>query len=55
MTKKEKFQKCDHHKNQKAFYYADSWTIGKPARKLCCICVDQLTTKIPNIKEALNI
>ncbi len=47
--------KCDHHKKQQAFYYMDSWTKGDPVRKLCCICVDGLITKIPNVKKTLNI
>jgi len=52
--KKEKVM-CDHHKRQRAFYYADSWIKGHPVRKLCCICVDGLITKIPNAKKTLNI
>ena len=46
---------CDNHKNQQAFYYVDSWIKKGPVGKLCCICVDKMITKIPGVKETLNI
>ena len=49
---KEKCENCGKHP---AEYTCESWCKENPEHRLCCVCVDQMITRIPGVKEALNI
>ena len=49
---KEKCENCGKHP---VAYTCESWCKENPEHRLCCVCVDQMITKIPGVKEALNI
>ena len=49
---KEKCENCGKHP---VAYTCESWCKENPEHRLCCVCVDQMITKIPGVKKALNI
>ena len=48
-------KKCESCGKHPAAYFCDSWCNDNPKRKICCVCADLMITKIPNVKEVLNI
>ena len=47
--------KCEACGKNQAAYFVDSWSKGSPKHKLCRVCVDEMITNIPNVKQVLNI
>ena len=47
--------KCEACGNHPVAYFVDSWVKKGRPRKMCCVCVDRMVTRIPNIKNTLNI
>ena len=50
--KKEYCEDCGKHP---VAYFCNSWVVGAPVRKICCVCADTMIARIPNVKEALDI
>ena len=47
--------KCENCGKHPVAYTCESWCKENPERRLCCVCIDQMITLIPGVKEALNI